>query len=81
MTIDAAIADLVRQAVREAVDPLARQLAALREERAAEMVDASEAARRLGVSVRTVQRMIRAGEIKGMKVGRTYRVRMGDVVR
>ena len=33
----------------------------------------------LGVHLRTVQRWLRTGELKGMKAGRSWRVRQSDL--
>ena len=80
MTIEAAIAEAVRLAVREEVAPLREEVARLRAERQAEAVTPTEAARRLGVSVRTVRRMITRGELPSVKIGGARRVRLASVL-
>ena len=71
-----AIAEAVRKVVREEVAPLRRQLDELRAEKKPPVlaVTVTEAARRMSVSSRTIQRMIRSGELKSIQVGRARRV-------
>ena len=59
MTLEQSLTAAVEQAVRRAVEPLRLQLEKLRAEQQAEAVSVKEAARRLGVSARTIQRMIK----------------------
>jgi excisionase family DNA binding protein len=47
--------------------------------RADEMVSASEAGRMLGVSGKTVIRMMQEGTIPGYKIGFVWRFRRGDI--
>ena len=74
MTLEAAITEAVRQAVRQEVEPLRRELLAIRQERDAEGVSPAEAAKRLGLSVRTVNRRIRDGLLPSIRVGGARRV-------
>ncbi len=77
---DEALAALVRAAVREAVAPLEAELAKMRAEHSAEGVTEHEAARRLGVSVRTVQRRVMDGSLQAVKVGGARRVLLAGVL-
>jgi excisionase family DNA binding protein len=43
------------------------------------MLSLEEVAYRLGVSVQTVRRLIENGELKGVRVGRQWRVRQEDL--
>lgn len=65
--------------LRELVE-IRAELARLREDREAEAVTPAEAARRLGLSLRTVQRMVKAGELASVKVGGARRVRLAGVL-
>jgi excisionase family DNA binding protein len=64
----------VAAAVGRAVAPLVAELARLRAERDETPVTMREAARRLGVSLRTVERRVAAGEIESVQTGRARRV-------
>jgi len=68
--------DEIRTALRE---ELARALEPLRQDRDRELLPADEVARRMGVSVRTIQRWMRLGALPSIAVGRTRRVRAGDL--
>jgi excisionase family DNA binding protein len=70
----------LEQLVRRAVEPLRQEIAQLRAERQAEVISMAEAARRLGVSARTVQRMVARGELPSVKVGAARRVRLDGVI-
>lgn len=52
------------------------ELAALAESRRAEPVSLEEAARHFGVSLRTMRRRVRAGEVPVVRLGRSVRVRL-----
>jgi excisionase family DNA binding protein len=80
VTLEDTILAAVRQAVAAELAPLRRDLAALRDAQRSELVETAEAARRLRVSVRTVQRMVRDGELPSVRVGRSYRVRLSEVL-
>lgn len=67
------LAATVRQAVAEAVEPLRREIAALRTDKDG-AVTIAEAARRLNLSPRTISRHIARGEIQTILVGRSRRV-------
>jgi excisionase family DNA binding protein len=64
----------VAAAVGRALEPVRAELARLREERAAEPLTMREAAKRLGVSLRTVERRVAAGEFRVVRTGRAVRV-------
>jgi len=66
--------------VRREVEPLRLELERLRQDRGAELVTEREAARRLGVSVRTVQRQVKTGQLASVKVGASRRVRLDGVL-
>lgn len=79
----AAVDLLTRDDLVAVLDELRRvrvELAALRADHEAELVSPTEAARRLGVSVRSIQRRIRAGELPSVRVGGSRRVRLDGVV-
>ena len=61
-------------AVARALEPVRAELQRLRTERSAAPVTMREAARRLGVSLRTVERRVRAGELQAKRTGRAVRV-------
>lgn len=76
MTLDNIIAETVRLVVRQEVEPLRQEIAALRAGQAERLLTIVEAARQLGVSPRTVTRQIAAGKIESVTVGRSRRVRL-----
>ena len=80
MTLEQTLTAAVEQAVRRAVEPLRQELEKLRAEQHAEAVSVREAARRLGVSARTVQRMIRRGELQSVRVGGARRVQIHSLL-
>ena len=41
---------------------------------------ATEVAREIGISVPTATKLIRSGEIRGLRIGRQYRVRPADLL-
>lgn len=81
MSLEETIALAVKQAVREAVAPLTEELQRLRASQEEEGVTLDDAARRLKVSRRTVQRWIKSGDLPGVKVGNAIRVKLSDVLR
>ncbi len=54
------------------------ELAALAAARRAEPVSLEEAARHFGVSVRTMRRRVKTGEVPVVRLGRSVRVRLDD---
>lgn len=56
------------------------ELEALRADHQAEVVTEREAARRLGLSLRTVQRRVATGELASVKVGASRRVRLAGTI-
>lgn len=80
MTLEQTLAAAVEQAVRRAVEPLRQELERLRAEQHAEAVSVPDAARRLGVSTRTIQRMIRRGELPSIRVGGARRVHISSLL-
>jgi excisionase family DNA binding protein len=79
-TIEESIADAVRAAVREELEPVRAELARFRAREEEEGVTEEDAARRLSVSVKTVQRWCRAGKLEGRKVGGARRVLLSSVL-
>ena len=63
-----------------ALEPLRQEVAALREARESEAIPLHEAARRLGVSTRTIQRMVSRGELTSVKVGGARRVHVSGLL-
>lgn len=80
MTLDESIAATVEAAVARAVEPLRREVAALRRAQDAGAMTVNEAARRLGVSPRTVQRQVAAGRLPAIRLGRSVRIPADAVV-
>lgn len=75
MTVVVLEVEQLRAVVAEAVEPLRRELAAMRRDRPdAAPVTITEAARRLGVSTKTVRRRLADGGLQAVTVGRTRRV-------
>jgi excisionase family DNA binding protein len=74
VTLDETIASTVEAAVARAVEPLRRELVALRHAQDAGAMTVAEAARRLGVSPRTVQRQVAAGKLPAIRLGRSVRI-------
>lgn len=62
-------ADDLERTIARALDPLRVQLEQLRKERSGDPVPIPEAARRLGVTVRTVERWLKAGELRAVPIG------------
>jgi excisionase family DNA binding protein len=80
MTLDESIAATVEQAVARAVEPLRRELAALRQDRTPPgPLTFAEAARRLKCSPKTVGRRVKDGTYQSVQVGRMTRVVLPDV--
>ncbi len=78
----ALLTDEQLQALLErALQPLRDELAKLRAAVEAEGVSVPEAARRLGVSERTVKRRIRDGTLPSLRFGGARRVLLGEVLR
>jgi len=67
-------AEELERTVSRALAPLRLELERLRADRSSDPVSIPEAARRLGVTARTVQRWIKAGELKALQIGGTRRV-------
>jgi excisionase family DNA binding protein len=66
--------------IRRELEPLARQLAELRRHAEDEAVTVQEAARRLRVTRRTIERRIRDGSLPSVKVGGSRRVPLSAVL-
>jgi len=81
-TVAQVMAEAVRKVVREEVAPLRRQLEELRDEKRPPetAVTVKEAARRMSVSSRTIQRMLRSGELQSVPVGRARRVLVASLI-
>jgi excisionase family DNA binding protein len=80
VTLEAAIAEALRTVVREEIAPLRAELAQLRQQQAEEGITEAEAARRLKVSVRTIQRWCRRGTLEAVKVDGVRRVLLSGVL-
>lgn len=79
MSLEEQIAQAVEAAVGRAVEPLRVELARIRQHRAEQdeaPVTMREAARRLGVSLRTVERRVACGDLESVQTGRARRVRL-----
>jgi excisionase family DNA binding protein len=61
--------------IAKALEPVLREVAHLKRDRADELLSIAEAARLLRVSPRSVQRWLRAGLLPGIPAGRTHRIR------
>jgi excisionase family DNA binding protein len=70
MTLEDVIEGAVGRAVSRSVTELRGEIAALRRSLPPQLGSVAEAAKAQGVSVRTVWRQIRAGQIASKKVGR-----------
>ena len=85
MSLDAALAALVRDAVADAVRPLVEALAGAKSAPADGYATISDEARRLDVHPKHLARLVRgweaAGTIKPLRVGRAVRLRSADVDR
>jgi excisionase family DNA binding protein len=68
----------LEEAIARAVEPLRVEIERLRSERSRDPVPIPEAARRLGVSVRSVNRWIRSGDLKVVQIGGLRRVLLPD---
>ena len=80
--IDRALADVVRDAVREELLPLLEAIAAVRSSVAGpDLLSLKEAAAKLGVSERTLRRRVKDGSLAVVKVGRIYRVDLNAIAR
>lgn len=64
----------------EEIRQVRTELAALRADQEAEAIPVGEAAQRLGVSTRTISRMIARGELTCVKVGAARRVRVAGLL-
>lgn len=62
-------AEQLREVVREAVEPLRLELERIRSGDACVLVPYAETARRLGISLRSVQRRVKDGRIEVVEVG------------
>ena len=80
MSLEELIASQVEAAVRRAMAPVERELARVRAALEAEGVPVEEAARRLGLSKRVVERKVRSGELPSVKVGGARRVVLSAVL-
>lgn len=72
MTIEQQIAEALRPVIREEVRAIAAELRAALPP--APLVTVAEAARLVGVSVPTMRRRIKAGEVPVRRTGRTVRI-------
>ncbi|MBN1441670.1 MAG: helix-turn-helix domain-containing protein [Planctomycetes bacterium] len=76
----AAFVTEIRTAVRQELQPLRQELAKLRGEDEPAGVTMSEAARRLGVSIATIQRRVIDGTLPSKKIGRVRRVLLSAIL-
>lgn len=77
MNVQDAITEAVREAIRKELEPLRLELEKLRGDRAT-LVPLPEAARRLGVTLRAVQRWVKDGRLEVIQVGGARMVRLPD---
>lgn len=68
----------LEQLLARAVAPLRAELERMRGHQAGDLVTLPEAARRLGVSPRTVQRWAKQGQLEVIRVGASRRVRLPE---
>jgi len=61
--------------IARVLEPVLREVALLKHERAEELLSIAEVARMLRVSSRSVQRWVRAGLLPAIPAGRTHRIR------
>lgn len=66
--------DELRALLAEAVEPLRRQLVEIQRAQEGGAMTIEEAARRLGVSPRTIQRQVASGKIPALRLGRSVRI-------
>jgi excisionase family DNA binding protein len=78
MTFEETVSAAVETSVRRAVAPLEQEIARLRAAVEQRGVTEQEAAERLSVSVRTIQRRISKGELSATGTGRGRRVLLVD---
>jgi excisionase family DNA binding protein len=78
VTLDQTIEATVRRAVTEAVEPLVRKLDAIDRRQTSAPVSVAEAARRMGVSERTVRRRVSDGDLTATGSGRWMRVTLRE---
>ncbi len=76
----AALVTEIRSAVHQEIEPLRRELAKLRGEDAPEGVTMAEAARRLHVSLSTIERRVADGTIPSKKIGGARRVLLDAIL-
>jgi excisionase family DNA binding protein len=72
--------DEIAAVVRRELEPVLRELAQLRRAAQDEAVTPAEAARRLGLSRRTVERRIRDGSLPSVRIGGARRVPLSAVM-
>lgn len=80
MTLEATLAELVKQAVSEAVAPLKDEIARLRCAQEEEGISIEEAAQRLHVSRRTIERRVKSGDLPSVKMGGSVRIPLSAVL-
>ena len=76
MSLEATIADAVREVVRQEIRNFVDEVRKATDERA---VTREEAAKMLGVSLSTVKRMVTSGEIPSFMIGSYRRIRVSDL--
>jgi excisionase family DNA binding protein len=67
------------EAMKAEIAELRRQISVLQAVQPLSIVTVPEAAERLGVTQRTVRRMLRAGRLKSVRIGNRVRVDLGTV--
>ena len=76
MSLEATIADAVREVVRQEIRNLAVELRKATDDRT---ITQEEAAQMLRVSSRSIRRMIQMGQITPVVIGKFRRIRVGDL--
>ena len=76
MSLEATIADAVREVVRQEIRNFVDEVRKATDERA---VTREEAAKMLGVSLSAVKRMVTSGEIPSFMIGSYRRIRVSDL--
>lgn len=80
MSVSVLTEEQLRELLGRAVEPLLRELAELKAAQRAEAVTIAEAARRLSVSTRTIQRRVRDGSLPSILVGHSRRIQLASLL-
>jgi len=80
MSVSVLTEEQLRELLGRAVEPLLREIAELKAAQRAEAVTIAEAARRLSVSTRTIQRRVRDGSLPSILVGHSRRIPLASLL-